>query len=191
MSAWNTVYPRARQKLVERSLAGPMLVTVMRSKIPGVLAWPPKGRQKESKQSCLEACIPNIRAGNVYLPLRPDGTKPRWVEEFIEEMRLFPRAPHDDFVDMFTQAHNFMFPSVVSEEQKAKALAELSSIPEDKRTADEKHTQGLHQLLNRNNERNIRQIRRKLNQPPTRPTPEPLQNRLLRSRLYPSRGGTG
>ena len=108
---WNRIYPGAKTKLVERSLGGPVLVQSLNARVSGMVAWPPKGRQKESKEACLDACVPDIRSGNVLLPLRPDGTKPKWVEELIEELRTFPRAPHDDYVDMLAQGLNFLLPS--------------------------------------------------------------------------------
>ena len=111
---WHQLYPGAKQKLVERATAGVAVVQMLRSRIPGMLAWPPKGRQKGSKEACLDACIPDIRSGNVLLPLNADGSKPKWVQDFIMELMAFPRGAHDDWVDSFSQACNFMLPSVRS-----------------------------------------------------------------------------
>ena len=112
--AWNRIYPTARQKLVERATAGVAVVQMLRTRVPGMIAWPPKGRQKGSKEACLDACIPDIRSRNILLPLNPDGSKPKWVQEFIHELQLFPKGQHDDWVDSFSQAVGYLLPQVRS-----------------------------------------------------------------------------
>jgi len=108
---WSKVYPKARTKLIERSLAGPALAQMLRSRVGGMTPWPPKGSRKESKEACLQAIVPDIRSGNVVLPLTLSGNRPHWVEEFIEELRQFPRAAHDDQVDVASQGVGFLLPS--------------------------------------------------------------------------------
>lgn len=109
---WKARFPQARQKIVERSLAGPMLIQTMQHEVGGMIPWPMKGQRKPSKQANLDACTPEIRAGNVLLPLNGDGSKPRWVQEFIEELRQFPNSPHDDYVDAFSQLMQYLLPGV-------------------------------------------------------------------------------
>lgn len=110
---WQRTYKGAVQKVIERSLAGPAMVSLMRHKLRAMIAWPPKGRQKSSKEALLTACIPDIRANHIYLPVDQNGNKPLWVIEFIEEFRTFPgAATGDDYVDMFTQAMDFLFPEL-------------------------------------------------------------------------------
>jgi hypothetical protein len=43
--------------------------------------------------------MPDIEAGNVYLP-RNVG----WIDDFLHESNSFPRGSHDDQVDAMTQA---------------------------------------------------------------------------------------
>jgi len=128
---WDKIYPKARQKLVERAIAGPMLIQTMRHQVGGLIPWPPKGRRKGSKEACLNACVPDIRSGNVMLPINADGTKPKWVQSFIEELRQFPRSAHDDWVDAFNQGMAFMLPSVLqqiySDQSRAKSETPLQS----------------------------------------------------------------
>lgn len=142
---WAGVFPEARQKLVERSLAGPMLVGTMHHEVGGMLAWPPKGTQKSSKDALLESIIPLIRAGNIYLPLNPDGTKPRWVQELIEECRQFPNGAHDDYVDMLTQGVTFLQPSlrrsIESDQFAAKHHLPATSTPQ------QQHVHAIHTML--------------------------------------------
>jgi phage terminase large subunit-like protein len=42
-----------------------------------------------------------VEAGNMYLPhvsICP------WIDDWVEELAVFPNGPHDDRVDAFTQA---------------------------------------------------------------------------------------
>ena len=49
------------------------------------------------------ACTPLVEAGKVFLP-----EEAPWLTDFLEEVSSFPAAPHDDCVDAFTQALNFV-----------------------------------------------------------------------------------
>jgi len=49
------------------------------------------------------AVTPLIEAGRVYLPEGAD-----WLADFLEEVSSFPSAPHDDMVDAFSQALNYV-----------------------------------------------------------------------------------
>ncbi len=155
---WNQIYPGARYKLVERSLAGPMLIQVMQSEVGGMLPWPPKGQRKGSKEACLNACIPDIRSGNVLLPLNHDGSRPKWVQEFIEEMRQFPRAPHDDYVDSFSQGMAFLLPAVrrAVESDHHEALSQKQTVE-----PVAAHTAALHSNLHRLADRQTRHLQEK------------------------------
>ena len=52
----------------------------------------------------VNACLPSIEAGNVYLPESAD-----WLLDFIEECSMFPSGRmHDDQVDAMSQALNYM-----------------------------------------------------------------------------------
>ena len=141
---WSQLYPKARTKLVERAISGPALVQMLQHRVSGMTSWPPKGQRKDSKEACLNAIVPDIRSGNVLLPLSHDGTKPRWVEEFIEELRQFPRAPHDDWVDMTSQGVAFLLPSARRSINDAHAEALASKRPE---TSEQQHTSALHALI--------------------------------------------
>ena len=146
IAEWNYAYPGAKQKLVERATSGVAVVQMLQTRVSGMLAWPPKGRQKGSKEACLDACIPDIRSGNVLLPLNPDGTRPKWVQDFIMELMAFPRGSHDDWVDAFSQACGFMLPSVrrVENERHEEGLAYQHPV-----TPAEEHRQRLHAMINK------------------------------------------
>ena len=119
---WNARY-KTRIKLVERYASGTALVQSMRARCSGLVTWPPKGHHKGSKESCLDAIIPDIRSGNVMLQINWDGIKPKWTQELIEELRQFPRGSHDDQVDALSQGVSFLLPSARGAVSKAHAEA--------------------------------------------------------------------
>jgi predicted phage terminase large subunit-like protein len=49
------------------------------------------------------ACTPLTESGRVFLPAAAP-----WLTDFLEEISSFPNAPHDDCVDAFSQALNFV-----------------------------------------------------------------------------------
>ena len=57
------------------------------------------------KGSRASAATIAAEAGRVYLPANQD-----WVEQFLDEVCSFPAAPHDDWLDAFTQALNYLRP---------------------------------------------------------------------------------
>lgn len=106
-----TLWPQAKQKLIEDKANGPAVISTLFNEIPGIMAMPVKG----DKEQRVSAITPFIEAGNVLLPgrkIHDDPTKPdqfrwepayRWVTELIEECAAFPVGAHDDQVDMLSQ----------------------------------------------------------------------------------------
>jgi predicted phage terminase large subunit-like protein len=97
-------YPATRAVLIEAAANGPAAVSALHKEIPGILPVTPEG----GKFSRAAAVQPQIEAGQVFLP-RPrfaDGQlrfDHAWVEDFIEQCRVFPKGEHDDDVDALTQ----------------------------------------------------------------------------------------
>lgn len=91
-------WPQALCKVVEDKANGPAIINVLRKEIPGLIAFNPEG----SKEARAYAVSPLFEAGNVLIP-EQDENHP-WVREYIDELTLFPGAPHDDRVDSTTQA---------------------------------------------------------------------------------------
>jgi predicted phage terminase large subunit-like protein len=105
-------YWRPDKVLIEEKAAGPDLMTLFREQLANgevrdfqqkavvtvVEGIEPGAADKEMR---LDACIPIIEAGLVYLL---DGAD--WVPEFVEELSLFPNGPHDDRTDALTQCLN-------------------------------------------------------------------------------------
>ena len=92
-------WPNATTKLVEEKANGAAVITMLRSKIPGLIPVNPK----DSKEARVHAIAPIIESGNVYLPhplIAP------WVNELIDRAAAFPNAAHDDDIDAMSQALN-------------------------------------------------------------------------------------
>lgn len=90
-------WPQTVRKGVEEKADGAALLSVLRDKIPGLVAITPRG----SKVARLNAVSPYFEAGNVELPLT--STHP-WVGDYVEELVTFPNSQYDDQVDTTTQA---------------------------------------------------------------------------------------
>jgi predicted phage terminase large subunit-like protein len=92
-------WPQARAKWIEDKANGPAVMSVLKSKLSGLIPIQPHG----TKEARAYAVTPQIQSGNVYLPhphLAP------WVEGFIEECAMFPNGAYADQVDTATQALN-------------------------------------------------------------------------------------
>lgn len=91
-------YPQATIKLVEKKANGAALISMLRSKVQGIIAVEPHG----SKVARLTAVSPLFEAGNIHLPT----WRVPWVGQYIEELVTFPNAANDDQVDATSQALN-------------------------------------------------------------------------------------
>lgn len=89
----------ARKKLVEKAANGIAIVNSLRREIPGLVERPPEG----SKESRLHAVSGDFEAGNVHLP-DPSLDGADWVDDYIQELCVFPNGANDDQVDASTQA---------------------------------------------------------------------------------------
>jgi predicted phage terminase large subunit-like protein len=126
MRMFTVKYPRAVAKLVEDTAMGPAIKQTLTHEVPGIIPFPAKG----SKKSRVEASVPLVQAGNVFLPENDQGVKAKWVWEFIEECAAFPRGANDDQVDAFTQAATYILPHSWRQlRQAAREAAELEEMP--------------------------------------------------------------
>ncbi len=85
-------WPKASPVYVEQAAAGPAVIEVLKKRWPDVIGDLPKG----SKIQRAEAIAPMFEAGSVRLP--PRNVAP-WIDEYREELSMFPRSRHDDQVD--------------------------------------------------------------------------------------------
>ncbi|NLH78737.1 MAG: phage terminase large subunit, partial [Acidobacteria bacterium] len=58
---------------------------------------------RSSKEVRARAAAPEVEAGNVYLP---HASISGFVNDFIEELSIFPNGAHDDMCDSFSQYIN-------------------------------------------------------------------------------------
>lgn len=86
---------RARRILIEDKANGPAVISMLKKKIPGIIAIEPMGG-KEARANAVE---PLWEAGNVHLP---EPEKAPWIGDFKEEVISFPGV-FDDQVDAMTQ----------------------------------------------------------------------------------------
>jgi predicted phage terminase large subunit-like protein len=85
--------------IVEDKANGPAVISMLKTKIPGLLAVNPQG----GKFSRAAAISPMIEAGNVFIPERS-----RWGGLLIEEAAAFPNGTHDDQVDALSQGLSWL-----------------------------------------------------------------------------------
>lgn len=108
-------HPELRKVLVEDKANGPAVLNVLQRKRRGLVPFDPG--EHGSKEARLHAVAPTFHSGNVWLPrpVVPSRSDPpltsgrpiaraEWVADYIAELTTFPKATHDDQVDMTTQA---------------------------------------------------------------------------------------
>lgn len=95
-------WPQASAKIIEDKANGPAILSTLRKKVPGLIAFTPV----DSKEGRAHAVAPFIESQNVQLP---DPTHLPIVSEFIEQCAAFPNGSHDDMVDQMTQGLHRLF----------------------------------------------------------------------------------
>jgi predicted phage terminase large subunit-like protein len=89
----------ATLKLVESAANGEAVIGMLKHELPGML--PINVRKAGGKVVRVQAILPMVEAGNVYLPT--DALAP-WADAFIDECAAFPNGKYDDVVDAASQA---------------------------------------------------------------------------------------
>jgi predicted phage terminase large subunit-like protein len=95
-------YPYVKIKLVEDKANGTAIIDTLQHRIPGMLAYDPRGASKSSRA---QAVSWRFRAGNIFLP---DPSIASWITEYVYELCAFPKAKRDDYVDATSQALLFI-----------------------------------------------------------------------------------
>lgn len=97
--------------VIEKSANGVDVIAELKREITGVVEY----TAATDKILRAEAAEPCLEAGNVWLPGwgLPDGSDydartPAWVQEFVEELVAFNNGEHDDQVDSWSQAMNWL-----------------------------------------------------------------------------------
>jgi predicted phage terminase large subunit-like protein len=104
VEATTTLFPWVGAKLVEDKANGPGIISMLQSKVPGLIARENNGGTYALAQTTSYMA----RAGNVWLPGKYDGEgnivpAHPWVEEFVQECEEFPRGEYDDRVSSLAQ----------------------------------------------------------------------------------------
>lgn len=94
-------HPDFKAVLIEAKANGEAIIDSVKGVIKRVIPIMPTS----SKEERAEAIAPIFEAGDVYLP-HPSIAP--WVEDFINELKTFPNAKHDDQVDSMTQAVEYL-----------------------------------------------------------------------------------
>lgn len=92
-------WPAALLKLIEDKANGTAVINMLRRQIPGIVAVEPDGGKVERAA----AVSPFVEAGNVWLP-SPELAP--WIDGYVQELKAFPKAAHDDQTDTTSQALN-------------------------------------------------------------------------------------
>lgn len=104
-------WPRIPHRiLIELAASGPDAIAILRREVTGVVEIKVKGSKE---QRALAAAVP-LESHNVFVPgtHAPETSAgyqaAAWVESLIEECATFPNGAHDDEVDAFSQAMNWI-----------------------------------------------------------------------------------
>ena len=93
IQAVSEAYPQAIRKLIEDKANGAAVMSMLRTKLPGIVPVSPTA----SKEARANAVTPFFEGGNVFIPSTLAGDK------YINELCSFPNAAHDDQVDQTSQ----------------------------------------------------------------------------------------
>ncbi len=86
--------------LLEDAASGQSLIQELRSATPYPVLAVKVDRDKRARA---EAVTPMFEAGRVFLPADAP-----WLNDFVDELAMFPNGAHDDMVDSTTQALNYL-----------------------------------------------------------------------------------
>lgn len=87
--------------LIEDKANGSAIIDSLKADIKRIIEVEPEGGKTERA----EAVAPLFRAGSIWLP-HPEICP--WIQDFVNEMKVFPNGKHDDQVDAATQAISYL-----------------------------------------------------------------------------------
>lgn len=90
-------YPMMTRKIVEVKASGDALINTLNKDIGGFIGYNPKMLSKVDR---LKLCLPYFESGNVYFP---DETVDKESDTYTQQLIRFPKATHDEIVDITTQ----------------------------------------------------------------------------------------
>lgn len=114
-------YPWVRTRLVEQKANGQAVLDLLKRHVTGLVPVNPKAG--ETKENRIMACVPEINAGNVYLP--DVGVMPQ-IRELIDEAKMFPKGRRDDVLDAYAYAHNYLAVNCIPSYAPLEVITETS-----------------------------------------------------------------
>jgi len=114
VKAFTKKHRKAKPILIEDAANGPAVISSLKGKISGIVAFRPEG----SKEARAVTVTPICESGNVYL-----AENAPWRDSFIDETANFPKGNHDDQVDAVTQAIIYL-----EEEGKMAVFSNIANI---------------------------------------------------------------
>jgi predicted phage terminase large subunit-like protein len=98
--------------VIEKSANGTEIIDELKREIVGIVPW----SASVDKLLRAQAASPTLESHNCFLPGAANAAQndcdpnrtPAWVQEFIEECAQFNRGEHDDQVDAWSQAMNYI-----------------------------------------------------------------------------------
>lgn len=115
------MYPKARHKiLIENGGYGPELIVDLKRLLTGVEKVP--AGQDGDKETRADSAADDLQSGNCWLPgigggadttLGPAGSVSKDIHDFIESLAVFPHGKHDDDVDAWSMAMNWLRSQII------------------------------------------------------------------------------
>lgn len=84
--------------LIEDKASGQSLIQMLEQQTGFPIVRVPVTQDKVARA---HACVPTWEAGRIFLPDDPEDAE--WVDDLLEQLYGFPKMPHDDDADAFTQ----------------------------------------------------------------------------------------
>lgn len=123
---------RPDRVLVEEKAAGISLIQDLRLARVPVVTYNPGGSDKIARA---HQAAPTLELGIIWVPEsgKNPGHPVGWASGFMKQLSKFPRTPHDDYVDTFTQAIIYLKDNQWFELPKAKYAEDMNPRAQEPR----------------------------------------------------------
>lgn len=123
---------RPDRVLVEEKAAGISLIQDLRLARVPVVTYNPGGSDKIARA---HQAAPTLELGIIWVPEsgKNPGHPVSWANSFMKQLSKFPRTPHDDYVDTFTQAIIYLKDNQWFDLPKAKYLEDMNPRVKEQR----------------------------------------------------------
>lgn len=115
-------YKYIRQKIIEDKSNGSAVWSLLKRKIPGLVAVDPKGINKNVR---IMSTVPYINAGNVYIPNKEICD---WINPLLVEASMFPKGKYDDALDAFAYGIDYLINNNTYTKVPAEIITNSSNV---------------------------------------------------------------